>query len=176
MVVAGSQSQAQSEWLSQAKATVLDLVVLAATGTRDNILGWMCAYLFHGNVQNCFSRYRDEDDEEHCDKDGGNGSHKHPEDAFGHIHACTPDSIIKHMEEMILYKTFIQLVDSILAKSISPSRDKCHLLKSKTKKLLLVVHPDKFNWKHPECADGVSNKATEMVARMFASAKSRCES
>ncbi len=74
MAVFGSQSTVQREWLSKAKATVVDLVVLAATGTLDYVLGWMCEYLFHGNAQNCFAKYRDVGDS--SDDDQGRGSDK----------------------------------------------------------------------------------------------------
>ncbi len=178
MAVFGSQNVVQREWLSKAKATVVDLVVLAATGTLDYILGWMCEYLFHGNAQNCFAKYRDDDDDDDDAKDQGSRKEKihQPDDAFGHIHACTPEVIVKHLERLELYKTFQDLTGTILIARRNPSRDKCNLVKSKAKKLLLLVHPDKFNSKHPECAADVSTKATEVIARMFVSAKSKCAS
>ena len=75
---------------------------------------------------------------------------------------------------MALYKTFEQLLRIVQAPRGSPSLDKCNLVKKKARKLLLLVHPDKFNNRHPECADDVSTKATEMLSRMFVSAKSAC--
>jgi hypothetical protein len=54
------------------------------------------------------------------------------------------------------------------------SKETCAQLKTSGKNLFMIYHPDKFQFRHPECSPEVSNMATAFISKVYFEARELC--